>query len=60
MTSASGQVGFWQGVARPVLLAWQSADFTDLDSLSQDPLFVDPAGPNGVLGYGSPTNDGRD
>ena len=42
MTSGSGQVGYWQGVARSSLLSWQSADFTDLNSLSQDPLFVDP------------------
>ncbi len=59
MTSDTGQVGSWQGVARPTLLAWQSADFTDEDSLSEDPLFVDPAGPNGILGYGSPSSDGR-
>ncbi len=60
MTSQSGQAALWQGVGRPVLLSWQSAAFTDLDSLSQDPMFVNPAGPDGILGYGSPSSDGRD
>ena len=59
LTSDTGQVGLWQGVAQPNLLSWQSADFTDLNSLSQDPMFVDPDGPNGSIGYTSPSNDGR-
>ena len=60
MTSDSGQVGQWQGLARPDLLAWHSADQTDTNSLSVDPLFVNPMGADGLLGYSSPTEDGRD
>ena len=60
MTSGSGQVGQWQGVARSNLLAWQRPDFTDADSMSVDPLFVNPLGVDGYLGYYSPTDDGRD
>ena len=60
MTSASGQVGQWQGVPRPDLRSWQGADQTDADSLAVDPLFVNPLGADGYLGYFSPTNDGRD
>ena len=44
--------------ARRTLLAWQHADFTDLDSLSTDPLFVDPANSDGSLGYQSSTENG--
>ena len=45
MTSDSGQVGFWQGVARPVLLSWQSADFTDLNSIVAGPAVRGPGRP---------------
>ncbi len=58
--TGTGQVGLWQNVARSSLTAWQNADFTDENSLSQDPMFVDPAGPDGNLGYVSPASDGRD
>ena len=60
MTSDSGEVGQWQGVGRPNLLAWQSAGLIDADSMSVDPLFVNPLGVDGYLGYNSPTDDGRD
>jgi hypothetical protein len=58
--TGTGQVGLWQGVARPDLTSWQSADFTDQHSLSLNPLFVNPTGADGFLGYNSPVNDGRD
>ncbi len=55
-----GNVGLWQGAARATFAAWQDADFTDQNSLSQDPLFVNPAGADGVLGYTDPLHDGSD
>jgi hypothetical protein len=59
-TTGTGQVGLWQGVPRPNLLSWRSADFTDQNSLAQDPLFINPTGAGGFLGYHSPADDGRD
>ncbi len=58
--TAAGAVGSWQGVARPTLSDWQDATFIDGDSLSQDPLFVDAQGADGILGYGGHATDGRD
>src|SRR5206468_4036794 len=49
--TGSGQVGLWQGVPRPTLTAWQTADFTDQNSLSQDPLFLNTAGPDDSLDF---------
>ena len=43
-TSDNGLVGNWQGAARSTLTAWQNATFTDQNSLSQNPLFVDVDG----------------
>ena len=43
-TSGSGQVGLWQQIARPTLATWRNADFTDADSLSLNPEFVNVAG----------------
>ncbi len=56
----SGQIGLWQNVPRPTLTAWQSADFTDSNSISADPLFVNPGGASGTMGYLSPSEDGSD
>ena len=56
-TSGTGQVGLWQGIARPTLTSWRDADFTDADSLALNPLFVNVV--NSSLGYVSPTQDGR-
>ena len=42
--TGSGQVGTWQAGTRPTLTSWQNAAFTDQNSISQNPLFVDPAG----------------
>ncbi len=58
-TAGAGKVGSWQGVDRPTLGAWQSAGFTDQNSLAQNPLFVDFDGPENLLGYVSANNDGR-
>ena len=60
MTSDGGQVAFWQGIARPTLAAWQDTAFTDQNSFAVNPLFVNPVGVGGVLGYSSPADDGRD
>ena len=58
--TGGGAVGSWQGNAVPTLNAWQAATQNDADSLASDPLFVSPAGADGILGYGGPSNDGRD
>jgi hypothetical protein len=58
--TGSGKVGFWQGAARATLNNWQNAAFTDQNSLSQDPLFVDPDGASNALGYISHADDGSD
>jgi Ca2+-binding RTX toxin-like protein len=57
---ATGAIGDWQGVLRLTLGAWQTATFTDLDSFTGNPLFVNPTGSEGVLGYVSPTQTGYD
>ncbi|MBK7765952.1 MAG: right-handed parallel beta-helix repeat-containing protein [Sulfuritalea sp.] len=55
-----GAVGVWQGTQRNSLAAWRNAAFTDASSLYADPLFVDIDGADGVLGYASAAQDGRD
>ncbi|MCY2962324.1 MAG: right-handed parallel beta-helix repeat-containing protein [Planctomycetota bacterium] len=52
-TSGAGKVALWQGAVRPSLTAWQNTIFQDANSLAHDPLFVDPVGADGVLGYNS-------
>ena len=59
-TTGTGQTGSWQGVDRPTMLAWQNAAFTDSNSFAQDPDFVDAVGADGVLGYNTLLDDGRD
>ena len=58
--TGAGRVGYWQGLDRPTLAAWQLATFTDGNSLAQDALFVAPRGADGRLGYYDTTSDGRD
>ncbi len=58
--TGTGQIAEWQGIGRPTLIAWQNAGFTDGNSLSQDPLFVDLDGADNQLGWISAANDGRD
>ncbi|MDP6634998.1 MAG: right-handed parallel beta-helix repeat-containing protein [Phycisphaerae bacterium] len=59
-TTGTGKTGSWQGVDRPTMLAWQNAAFTDSNSFAQDPQFVDQDGADGVLGYNTLVDDGRD
>ena len=59
-TDGAGVVGEWQGVDRVTLSAWSNASYTDKESIFADPLFVDPAGSDGILGYGDAEHDGRD
>jgi parallel beta-helix repeat protein len=40
--AGTGNVGKWEGVARPTLAAWQSASDQDANSISSNPLLVDP------------------
>ena len=58
--TGAGKTGHWQGLDRPTLAAWQSAAFTDANSLSQNPLLVDADGAENLLGYRGLTQDGRD
>ncbi|HZL38153.1 MAG TPA: right-handed parallel beta-helix repeat-containing protein, partial [Tepidisphaeraceae bacterium] len=58
--TGSGQVAFWQGAARATLSNWQNAAFTDQNSLSQNPLFVNPAGADGQLGFVGGVDRGTD
>jgi parallel beta-helix repeat protein len=53
-------VGQWQGSGRQSLNDWRTASFTDANSLYADPLFVNRTGTDGVMGYVSLVNDGRD
>jgi parallel beta-helix repeat protein len=56
----TGTFGTWEGLPVATLSAWQSTTLQDRDSLALDPLFVAPAGTDGILGYGGPSSDGRD
>lgn len=58
--TGTGKVGFWQGLEQATLSAWRRATFTDSNSLSTDPLFVNPHGADSLLGYFAATSDGRD
>jgi parallel beta-helix repeat protein len=51
--TGTGQVAYWQGIARPTLQTWQNTAFTDQNSLSQEPLFVDADGADNQLGFDS-------
>ena len=58
--TGTGAIGRWQAIGRSQLGDWRNAAFTDVNSLSQDPLFIDRDGADEVLGYFDSTNDGRD
>jgi parallel beta-helix repeat protein len=49
--TGSGVVGNWLGAVQPSLQQWQIATGRDINSLSNDPLFVDIDGADNVLGY---------
>ncbi len=59
-TTGTGQIGFWQDLARPSLSSWRNASFADENSFDQNPIFVDPSGGDGQFGFVDATNDGRD
>ncbi len=58
--TGSGAIALWQNVIRTNLSAWRTTAFTDLNSLSVDPTFVNMVGADEILGYSTPSNDGRD
>ncbi len=49
----NAQAAFWDGRARQTLADWVAASGFDTHSLQADPVFADPAGADGVLGYDS-------
>ncbi|HTW68745.1 MAG TPA: right-handed parallel beta-helix repeat-containing protein, partial [Acetobacteraceae bacterium] len=58
--AGSGAVGEWEGVLEVSLGAWQSTTLDDLNSFIGNPLFLNPDGAEGVLGYVSPSQPGFD
>ena len=46
--------------SRPTLAAWQTAVFTDQNSLAHDPRFVNLVGADRRVGYVDAARDGRD
>ncbi|MFI5378942.1 MAG: right-handed parallel beta-helix repeat-containing protein, partial [Tepidisphaerales bacterium] len=59
-TTGNGQVGLWEGVTRPTIQAWRLASYTDFNSISANPQFVNPAGADGKLGFTSNADYGTD
>ena len=51
--SGSGRLGYWQGQTFLTQQAWFYQIGQDQHSLTVDPQFVNPAGPDGVLGFGT-------
>ncbi len=58
--TGTGKIGFWQSLGRQTLFDWRSATFTDSNSVSQVPLFVDANGADDLLGFQNVNSDGRD
>ncbi len=58
--TGTGKVAQWQNIDRNTLTQWRTTAFTDTNSLSVDPRFVDADGTDNVLGYVSRVADGRD
>ena len=58
-TTGEGLIAWWSG-ERETFIDWQSAASQDRHSLFANPEFVDPSGPDKILGYVSPDHDGRD
>jgi parallel beta-helix repeat protein len=56
---ASARVGLWNGTAQATLAAWQSASSQDSHSSEANPMFVNPAGADAVLGYNPTANNGN-
>src|SRR5271165_1845329 len=58
---AGAQVGVWSGVQEATLAAWQAASAQDAHSKTGNPLFLDPAGADQILGdQGVNTGNGFD
>jgi hypothetical protein len=56
----AGAIGRWGTSPQADLSQWQQASFGDSNSLAADPLFVDPAGADGVLGFAAGDATGFD
>ena len=56
----TGNIALWQNIARPSLAVWRNTAFTDTNSISTNPLFVDADGADNMLGFVTTTVDGRD
>ncbi|MEQ1830459.1 MAG: PA14 domain-containing protein, partial [Pirellula sp.] len=59
VTNSAG-VGQWGGVRYMTLAGFQVASQSNPNSLSLDPMFVNPLGADGVIGYVNAAQDGRD
>ena len=57
-TGGQAGVGKWNGTAQSTLANWQSASSLDSHSSEVNPLLVDPAGADAVLGYNATANNG--
>ncbi len=60
VTSGAGQVGFWEGQSFATQADWFYELGSDAHSISGDPLFVNPAGSDGILGYSGGADHGLD
>ncbi len=58
--TGTAKLAQWQNVDRNTLTQWRTTAFTDTNSQSADPKFVDMDGADNVLGYVSRAADGRD
>jgi hypothetical protein len=58
-TGNNANVGTWNGASEATLAAWQGASGLDSHSSEANPLFVDPAGADGVLGYNPTAQNGN-
>ncbi len=59
LTNDAG-AGQWEGARYGTLTGFQTVSQSNLNSLQTDPLFVNTAGIDGVLGYVNATQDGGD
>jgi parallel beta-helix repeat protein len=58
-TGANAYVGVWNGTSQSTLAAWRTASGLDAHSSEANPLFVDPAGADAVLGYNPTAQNGN-
>ncbi len=58
--TGTGIVGSWLGANQGTLQQWQNATSRDVNSLANDPLFVDIDGADNVLGYVANVSHGND